>query len=188
MENEKKSIKKHITDFLYNNKFFFITIIVLLIFRIFFISINVVVGESMEPTLHDDDVVIVDTKFYKYTKLDRNDIIVFEQDLENIEGTLEEKYLVKRIIGLPGESVAIKSGKLYINDKEVDNDITAEFDLITNDFESTVIPEGKYFVLGDNRTVSLDSRSSYIGFVDEESINGHVVFREKPFKDFGFVK
>lgn len=188
MEQENKSILQRIFEVILNNKFFIITVVVILLFRFYFIAIDIVVGESMDPTLRDEDIVIVDSQFYKINKLDRYDIIVFEHGETNNNGKSQERFLVKRIIGLPGETVSVKSGKLYINGKEMKNEVTDPFNTSTYDFESEVVPENHYFVLGDNRAVSLDSRSSQVGFVSEEAIRGQVIFRQKPLSEIGFVK
>ncbi|MFV0424784.1 MAG: signal peptidase I [Bacilli bacterium] len=180
-----KKILKGIFKLIYGNLGFIIILGIIVVFRLYFVEIDSVVGTSMEPTLYNEDVVMVDTKIYKFTGLDRFDIIVFDND-----DSEEEEYLVKRIIGLPGEVVEIKDGELLIDNKviEVDENIM-EFNQVTNNFNSGVIPEGHFFVLGDNRVVSLDSRSvEYVGFVSEETISGKVVFRQRPVKNMGFVK
>ncbi len=187
MKNILEKIKEAILfifKLIFKNKGFLTLIAIILIYRFVFISVDTVVGESMLPTLRNDDVVIVDKQIYKLTELDRFDIITF--DIDETEG---ENFLVKRVIGFPGETVEIKDGVLYIDGKktEVEEHVKI-FNAQTNDFKSEVVPEGHYFVLGDNRAVSLDSRSSLVGFVSEDTIHGKVIFREKPFNSMGFVK
>ncbi|MFV0499047.1 MAG: signal peptidase I [Bacilli bacterium] len=166
------------------NTVFIIALILILVIRFYFISIDVVVGSSMEPTLSNDDVVIVDSKFYKLTELERFDIIIFDNDKSN-----EEFYLVKRVIGLPGETVEMKNNELYINGNKIK--VSSEIlrmNQKTLDFNSGVIPQNHYFVLGDNRELSLDSRSEDVGYVSKNNITGKTIFRQRPFNKMGFVK
>ncbi len=164
-----------------SNFFFILILVAIVVIRTYVISIEEIIGESMEPALQDGDLVITDNKLYKLTGINRFDIIVFD-----IPRNDEEFLYVKRVIGLPGETVEIKGGVLYINGEEleVDEDM-AELNGLTYGFESGVIPEGSYFVLGDNRPVSLDSRYPEVGFVSEDIILGHVFFRHRPLNKFG---
>ncbi len=179
------NVLKGVGKIIYNNKGFILILIAIVVFRFYFVSLDVVVGTSMEPTLHDDDIVMVDTKFYKVFELDRYDVIVFE----NFKSE-EETYLVKRIMAFPGETVSIQQGVLYINGEEMEvPGHVNDFNYATNDFSEREVPEDHLFVLGDNRSVSLDSRDeARVGFVSYESIHGKVFFRQKPIKDFGFIK
>ncbi len=178
-------VLKTLGSLIYDNKGFILIITLIIFVRVYVITIDQVVGTSMEPTLSDGDVVVVDTKIYKITELDRFDVIVFENEKDP-----EETYLVKRVIGFPGEIVEIREGTLYINDEVVEvEEHVDSFNFLTGDFKSSEVPENHYFVMGDNRVVSLDSRdSSRVGFVSEESIHGKVVIRQKPIKNIGFVK
>ena len=112
------------------------------------------------------------------------DVIIFETNLKTDAG--DEKLLIKRVIGLPGDVVSIKEGKVYVNGNMIDDSYTK--DQFTNgELEDVVVPENKLFCLGDNRMVSVDSRSTDVGFVDYEQIIGKAVFRIYPFKDFGTI-
>ena len=139
------------------------------ILRTFIVTPVIVSGESMYDTLSDGNIILLKKYDKKY---ERNEIVVF--DYQNSK-------LVKRIIGLPGETVEYKDGKLYINNKEVHDDfatITRNFKLSNIGVE--VIPQGYYFVLGDNRNKSSDSR--LIGLIKEEDILGTASFSLIPFK------
>ena len=154
---------------------YIIIIIVVLFIRTFVVTPVRVDGVSMEKTLKDNDILILNKLDKNY---DRFDVVVFNYNNEK---------LIKRIIGLPGESVNYKNGKLYIDNKEVKDDLsntTGDFKLIN--LGHTIIPDDKYFLLGDNRNHSLDSR--LIGLVDKSSIEGTVSLRIFPFTKISFVK
>ena len=154
----------------------YISIIIIVVFiRTFIVTPVKVDGVSMENTLKNKEILILNKLDKKY---ERFDIVVLNYKNEK---------LIKRIIGLPGEKVDYKNGKLYINDKEIKDklsNITGDFKLIN--LGKSVIPEDKYFVLGDNRDHSLDSR--LIGLVDKSVIEGTTKLRLFPFNKIGFVK
>lgn len=128
-------------------------------------------GNSMRKTLADGDILLL----YKMAKFERNDIIVLDEKEDN-------EIIIKRIIALPGETIKIQNGKIYINDKEY-NDEFAYGD--TSDYEQVTLGENEYFILGDNRLISKDSR--YFGTITEDEIIGKIVFRFWPFSKIGTV-
>ena len=128
-------------------------------------------GNSMRKTLEDGDILLL----YKMAKFERNDIIVLDEKED-------EEIIIKRIIALPGETIKIQNGKIYINDKEY-NDEFAYGD--TSDYEQVTLGENEYFILGDNRLISKDSR--YFGTITEDEIIGKIVFRFWPFSKIGAV-
>ena len=143
-------------------------------------------GASMYPTLHNGDRMILS----KIGDINRFDVVVLKAPDENVE-------YIKRVIGMPGDTVEMKSGVLYINGKKVDQpfintEALAKQTVFIDDFtlESLTgeakVPEGKYFVLGDNRGVSKDSRM--IGFIDRSAIEGKAVFTIWPFGRIGGQK
>lgn len=152
-----------------------IIVIVVVLIRSFVVTPVQVDGDSMYPTLINNEILILK----KYDKsYERFDIVVFNYN---------DSKLVKRIIGLPGENIFYKNNQLYINNKKI-NDVN--LNVLTNDFNLddlgyTKIPEGYYFVLGDNRINSLDSR--VIGLISEEDILGVANFSIFPFDKFGFI-
>ena len=141
-------------------------------------------GSSMENTLSDGDNLIVDKISYRFHDPERYDIIIFPYKYE------EDTYYIKRIIGLPGEHVRIDdSGNIYINGKvlkesygrEVIQDPGIARDEIT-------LGEGEYFVLGDNRNNSSDSRDPSVGIIQKKDIIGRAWLQIYPFDEFGFIR
>ena len=143
------------------------------------------VGDSMSPKLSNGDVVLVNRFAYNVTSPKRGDIIVFKP-----KGNENSHYYIKRIIGLPGEHVRIDdSGNIYINGKvlkesygrEVIQDPGIARDEIT-------LGEGEYFVLGDNRNNSSDSRDPSVGIIQQKDIIGRAWLQIYPFDEFGFIR
>lgn len=156
---------------------YIVIIISVILIRTFIATPVQVDGASMYPTLNDKEILILK----KYDKsYDRFDIVVF--DYNNVR-------LIKRIIGLPGDTVSYRNNKLYINGKYVEEPFLKD-SIETTDFDITKlgvkeIPKGYYFVLGDNRTNSTDSR--IIGLVSEKDIKGTTNFAVFPINDFGKI-
>lgn len=143
-------------------------------------------GASMYPTLHNGDRMVLS----KVGDIHRFDVIILKAPDENVE-------YIKRVIGMPGDTVEMKSGVLYINGKKVDQpfintEALAKQTVFIDDFTlesltgESKVPEGKYFVLGDNRGVSKDSRM--IGFINRSAIEGKAVFTIWPFGRIGGQK
>ncbi|MFC0188916.1 signal peptidase I [Fictibacillus aquaticus] len=160
------------------------------IIRFFLFAPIVVDGQSMMPTLHHQDRLVVNKLSYVIGEPDRFDIVVFK--------ATEEKDYIKRVIGLPGDRIKYKNDVLYVNDKKVneeylkpykektkDGNLTYDFTLYEVTAEKKV-PEGELFVLGDNRRNSSDSRN--IGTVKIDDIIGKASFQFWPLSDIGFVK
>ena len=153
----------------------YIVIIIAVVFiRSFIITPVMVDGKSMYPTLDNKDIVLL-KKINK--TINRNDIVVLKYKNEK---------LIKRVIGLPGETIKYESGKLYINGEKANDAfaaITDDFDM--SSMENNKIPKNYYLVLGDNRNNSTDSRK--IGFINIDDIQGTVVFRLFPLKKIGSI-
>lgn len=157
------------------------------IVRMFLFAPIVVDGPSMLPTLHDRDQMIVNKFTYHFWEPDRFDIVVFHASAQ--------KDFIKRVIGLPGEHVAMEDNVLYINGEEVDEPFLNEGEsnqTLTNDFSleelpggHEVIPEGYVFVLGDNRGNSTDSRM--LGVIPIEQLVGKTSFIYWPFDRIQFL-
>lgn len=149
-------------------------VFVILFLMIYIVSVTQVVGSSMSPTLSDGEVLILNKFNYRIFDVKRGDIISLDYE--------DTKYLIKRIIGLPGETVEIKNNQLYINNTLYEEDYLPDDlvypDFSLNDLGYSVIPDDMYLVLGDNREDSLDSRE--IGLIKKEEINGKIVFRLWP--------
>lgn len=158
-----------------------------LIRQFLFVPVSVE-GPSMEPTLQHQDRLILN----KVEDPDRFDIVVFEAPDD------PESQYIKRIIGIPGDTVEYKNGVLFVNGEQIYEPYLEGFKLQQPQWEYFVIdftlqeltgeiavPEGQYFVLGDNRSNSKDSRE--FGFIDAETVQGTANFRVMPFGDFGNV-
>ena len=148
-----------------------------------FIKPTLVRGDSMYSTLEDGDYLIINRMSYKFGEIKRGDIIVFESDLHQEDGT--NKDLVKRVIGVAGDKVKIKDSKVYVNEKEL-NEPYIHNEITEGDID-TVVPENSVFVLGDNREISLDSRYEEVGFINESDILGKVFVRLYPFNKIGLL-
>lgn len=152
---------------------------------IFFIRPTVVYGPSMEPSYYDREYLLI-SKAYVYAKgLDYGDVVVFKTHLKLDSGG--EKNLIKRVIGVPGDRVEIKEGQVYVNGQVVLENYTDGS--ATQTFGQTVwlIGEGEYFVLGDNRDDSKDSRFEDVGLIKKTSVMGKVVFRILPISRAGNI-
>lgn len=168
-------------------KYLIVVIVICLCFRLVYTPVTVQ-GGSMEPTLQDGDRVIV-------SKLD--DIERFDQVIFHAPDIANQNY-IKRVIGLPGDSIEVIDGTLYINSKQVDEpylkDIKEDLpsgEYLTENFtlsevtKQKKVPEGKIFVLGDNRLYSNDSR--YYGFISIEQVIGKVNAKIWPLKNFQII-
>lgn len=177
-----------------------ITMVVCLSFILatYMLGKTTVVGHSMEPTLENDDSLLVDKVSYCFRQPERYDVIVFEPAIANVS-----KYYVKRIVGLPGETIQIIDGVVYINGEPLENDVIYSFGLKDEDGKP-VEPEkiynaglaekpitlgyDEYFVLGDNRNNSEDSRFSNVGMFKYSAIIGRIWAVSSPFGRMGLVK
>ncbi len=180
MNSKPSNINSTISFLLEIFKTVIISLAIILPIRYFIIQPFMVEGASMEPNFHNSDYLIVDEISYRFETPQRGDVVVFKNP-----GNTRE-YFIKRVIGLPGETVKIQDGKVYI--KEVSSDEFSELnegaylreDLKTMSVgEEIVVGANHYFLLGDNRPNSRDSR--YFGAVSESLITGRVFFRGFPF-------
>ena len=158
---------------------YIVILFVVAVIRTFIVTPVRVTGSSMYPFLKEKEILILNKTSKKYNRFD---IIVAKADNTQI---------IKRIIGLPGENIEYKDCKLYINGKEqedfVKECITKDFSL-ENLYDYVMIPEGYYFVMGDNREGSSDSRDYRIGLIKEDQIQGKAEFRLTPLSRFGTLK
>ena len=157
-----------------------IIILIVVVFAIYMwvIGLQQIVGNSMNNTLENEDMILLYKLGYKISDIKRFDVVSFYYD--------ETKYLIKRVIGLPGEHIAYKDNKLYVNGEYVEENrdfVTEDFDLKELGYD--VIPDDYYFVLGDNRENSLDSRE--IGLVKKEDIIGEAIARVWPITDIKII-
>lgn len=153
---------------------YILVIIIVILIKIFIFTPIRVNGPSMNETLEDKDIMILDEISYRFSSIDRFDIVVVKYKNEHI---------IKRVIGLPGEKVKYIDNKLYINDKYIKENFSHKK---TNDFDEIVVPDGEYFVLGDNRINSVDSR--IIGTIPKSKIKGKTSLTLFPISRFGNKK
>ena len=201
----KKSFLKNLFEWI-------ITLLIALLIALFIISniitLTQIKEESMEPTLSENDRVLVYKLGYMFNEPKEGDIIILNRDIEekgiiknmlnegrdifaNIKfrftGEIEKSNLVKRIIGVEGDIIDIQDGYLYINDELQDEAYVTATTPSKNSIDYPLqVTEGKLFVLGDNREYSLDSRD--FGLVDIEEVKGKVEFRLLPFSRFGSIQ
>ena len=167
MNKKKKEIIEYI-----------VLIVVILLIRTYLFVPIMVSGNSMVPTLNNGDVMILNKFNYLVNDIKRFDIVVVDY---------ENEYIIKRVIGLPGDYVEYKNDILYVNGKKIkevyDREYTDDFNL--NDLNIEKISNNYYLVLGDNRPISKDSRK--IGLIDKKNIKGSTNFILFPFSRFGNV-
>lgn len=161
-----------------------VIVLVMAFVLVYFVGLRTsVVGSSMSDTLEAGDEILVNRFVYKVTAPKRGDVIVF---LPN--GNKKSHYYVKRVIGVPGDTIQIKNGILYVNGEEYketpERDKMDEAGLAK---EEITVGEDEYFVLGDNRNNSEDSRYANIGNVKREYIIGKVWLIVSPFRRFGLM-
>lgn len=154
---------------------YILIILAVILIRTFIATPIKVNGTSMNDTLNHKDTMILNKIDVKINKLERFDIVVIET---------VDSYIIKRIIGLPGETIKYQNGKLYINGKKINDPYYKDNN--TSDFESVKIPKNHYYVLGDNRSNSVDSR--IIGSVNIKDIKGTTKLIIFPFKNMGIAK
>lgn len=173
--------------FIRENYSYLVVIVLVILIRTFIATPVIVSGSSMEPTLLDGQLLILNKIGKSFRKIERFDVVV----IEDTNGEL----IIKRVIGLPGESVEYKNEKLYINGEEVVDEYgsgeTGKFDIddicrLSLEFATcnfNKIPEDYYIVLGDNREVSADSRIK--GFIHKDEIKGAASLRIWPLSKIG---
>lgn len=133
-------------------------------------------GTSMEPTLNDGEIVVL----IKTPKLKRGQLCCF---------SYQNKFLIKRVIGVPGDSIVIDDeGYVYVNDELIDEPYIIDRSIGECDISFPIyVTENHYFILGDHRSTSIDSRSSVIGLVSSDQVLGKIVFRIWPFEAIGSI-
>ncbi|SCZ79224.1 signal peptidase I [Acidaminobacter hydrogenoformans] len=173
-------------------KSFAVAIIIVLVFNVFFAT-TVVYSTSMYPTLIEKDILLL----RRSSDVKSGDIVSFRTDLTLSENDIASlnpiqkifasvnpgKNLIKRVIGLPGDTIDIVGGEVYINGEKLQETYVSSN--TNGDVHIKSIPDGKYFLMGDNRAVSLDSRDSQVGLIDGEKIIGKAIFRLYPLTRFG---
>lgn len=178
-DNDKKN--KKIKKIILKTLIWIVEIIAVIFLAYFIVNYTiektVVKGNSMENTLYNNDSILIDKFIYNIRKPKRFEVIVFKDSLKN-----QSYYNIKRIIGLPGESVLIKDNNIYINGEIIEETINVET-IINYGLadEEIILEENEYFVLGDNRNNSEDSRFASMGNVLNKDIIGMARIRLSPF-------
>jgi signal peptidase I len=157
-----------------------ISLAIIIPVRYFLIQPFYVKGASMEPNFHDHEYLIIDEISYRFEPIKRGDIIVFRYPKD------PQEYFIKRVIGLPGEKVEVKDGQVYIYNEQFKDGAVLDEKYLAPELktyanagtDSVTLGPNEYFVLGDNRNSSKDSRS--FGAVDKSFITGRVMFRGWP--------
>lgn len=163
---------------------YLIFIVAILIVAIYVVGLQQVVGSSMYPNFKNNDILILDKISYKFIDIKRGDIVSLYY--------ADTKYLIKRVVGMPGETIELINNTLYINGTKFEEEyldasvITDNFSLKQLGYDR--IPDDMYLVLGDNRGDSLDSRDSRLGLVDKKDIIGKVRVRIWPLNKISWIK
>ena len=154
---------------------YIVILLVVILIRSFLVTPIKVNGQSMYDTLTGDEIMLL----FKVGDINRYDMVVADLIVDG----KKDDTLIKRVYGLPGETIKCENGVIYINDRKIDDPYATNE---TSDFETVTLGSDEYFLLGDNRSISLDSR--IIGPVHRKDIEGHTDFIIWPFSKFGVVK
>ena len=160
---------KRILDLIKKEKKFLLLVMIIILFKIFIFNFILVKGDSMNPKYKNNDFMFLNKIIYSFKPIRRGEVIVLKY---------KNNDLIKRIIGLPNDKIKVENGKLYINNKEYYenyiNSYTASYD-----FDEITLKDNEYFVMGDNRYNSYDSRN--FGTITKNNIIGRVEFKIFPF-------
>ena len=173
---------REVREFIIDTSKYILTMVIVIFIIMYVATVQQIIGTSMESKYKDQDIVILNKLHYRFFKIKRFDVVSLKYD--------GSKYLIKRVIGLPGDNIEYKNNKLFINGKKIEEYFldketnTEDFSLTTLGYEK--IPKDMYLVLGDNRENSLDSRE--IGLVKRKDILGKIKLRIWPINKFGLVK
>lgn len=177
MSSVTKSNKKN--EWLEWAKAIIIAVLIAFFLKTFIFATSIVDGESMDPTLQDGERVIFNKIIYILDEPERGDIVIIEKPHKNY---------VKRVIGLPGETIEINDGHLYINGNRYDQTFLSESaQRQSGNYGPEKVPEGSYFVMGDNRAISKDSRNG-LGYIEEDEIIGRSEFVIFPFDQWTLTR
>ncbi|GEL76056.1 signal peptidase I T [Tenuibacillus multivorans] len=169
-------MKKEIWEW---TKAIIIAVILAFFLRTYVFATSIVEGTSMDPTLHNGERVIFNKAIYLLDEPERGDIVIIQHPNKNY---------VKRVIGLPNETIQVIDNVLYINGKPTEQPYLPEQQkLETGDFGPVEIPTGEYFVMGDNRDISKDSRNG-LGFIEEDDIIGRSEIIIYPFDNISLTR
>jgi len=181
MKND--TVKKEIIDWLVH---FALAIVITLVIINYIGQFTIVKGNSMLPTLKDNNILVIEKLTQRFGQIKQGDIVVVR--IPDLLGK-GKTYAVKRVIATEGQRIEIKDGKVYVDGEELEENYTSGGDTFaTGDFSDMVIPENCIYVLGDNRLPGASKDSRTFGPVDESKIAGKVIFRIFPLTEMGKVE
>lgn len=155
---------------------FVIAIILTLIINKYVLQLDIVTGKSMENNFKNGQIIVIN-KLLKLNPVKRYDVIVFKTN-DNYN-----KYLIKRVYGVPGDTIKISDSKIYINNKIIEDNYKKEETFKSGIAKNPIVlKQGEYFVLGDNRNNSYDSRHETLGVITEKDIEGKAFMSLSPLK------
>ncbi len=160
----------------------FLALILTFILRSYVVEARQIPSGSMQPTLQIGDRLLIDKIVFKFSELNRKDIVVFAPPPEAQVGNLRNDF-IKRIIGLPGDTIEVTGGKVLVNGQRLTEPYIAQRPAY--DYGPVTVPDGSVFVMGDNRNNSLDSHAW--GFLPIENIKGRAFFRFWPVNRIGLI-
>ncbi|MEL4894740.1 signal peptidase I [Crocosphaera sp. Alani8] len=183
--NPTSEQKNNIGQIIWENvQILVIAVILAFIIRTFIAEPRYIPSESMSPTLETGDRLVVEKVSYYFHPPQNGDVVVFEPPMQlQLQGYDKGQAFIKRIIATGGETVEVKEGFVYVNDYPLEEDYILESPHYN--LEAVEVPEGYLFVMGDNRNNSNDSH--VWGFLPEENIIGHAIFRFFPFQRIGNI-
>ena len=174
---ESVDVTRFIVDVVKN---LFLAVIIVVFFVLFVVQPVRVEGTSMEPQLGDQERVFISKFTYRVFPIERGDVVVFHYPAD------VTKSFIKRVIALPGERLEVIHGRVFINGHRLTEDYLSEHSHDTLNIPSMEVPAGSYFVMGDHRSVSNDSR--HWGALPAEFIYGKAIFKYWPLSDIGLVR
>lgn len=139
-----------------------------------FVRLTIVNGQSMEPNLYEKQKLLLNVTAYTFSDVERGDIIVATPEEFDME-------IIKRVVGLPGETIEIRDNVIYINGEALDEPYVKE-EMVTADIPEFTLGANEYFICGDNRNNSLDSRSEILGPITKDEIFGKVIINFSKFE------
>lgn len=178
-EVKKDSLKDIIIDWI---KTILTALLIALVLKLFIVDATRVSGKSMLNTLHHDDMLLVNKIGKHFTSYKRGQIIILDApDYPN-------RLYVKRVVGIPGDTISLKDDKVYLNGEELQEPYTSvDYTLPGFDGVEWQLSENEYFVMGDNRLEGASNDSRNFGPISKDEIVGHAFFRIYPFSDFGLI-
>jgi signal peptidase I len=158
-ESEKKEMWEWIKSIL-------VAVILALVIRAFLVEVFLVQGESMLPTLHNRERLLVSKVQYYYREPERGEVVVFK--------ATDQRDFIKRVIAVSGDEVRVDSEGVYVNGEKLDEPYLLE--IARDSFGPVIVPDGSIFAMGDNRNNSMDSRHPSVGFISQERLKGKAMF------------